>query len=367
MLTPWAWQQEILDSPMTNKVVMGERLVGKSTLTYFAAQRALLEGKKVLWVVPSYHMMQDAYRVFLNHIANTPHPLPRFDAFAERRRIYYPSGGEVVLASAVQPDLLRGRVAECIIMDNADIFSREAWVALSQQKTDYLVVMQAANYAAIAFQVYLEGLHNADSQSWYISAERVVAHFPFAEAPSPWVFTNAPNCVTHESPRRSDEKVVMGVDFGDRHDRGAVVVMGTMSHYVYRAVRLGRGLSWQRQKEALKGLARKWQAHLILVTSVNGTMIETLQAEGFPINPYSITAQTKTQLLSSLQVAISEGKLSLPNDAELVRELVNYRGGVSAEGEWKSAAEAGNDNLIKALALALHASRYPKVRVVYYA
>lgn len=83
------------------------------------------------------------------------------------------------------------------------------------------------------------------------------------------------------------------------------------------------------------------------------------------MRPFNTTADSKAMLIDKLALAIEEKNITLPNDPVLIHELQAFEMERLPSGAYRySAPNGGHDDMVMALALALHAAGSVRVATV---
>jgi hypothetical protein len=91
---------------------------------------------------------------------------------------------------------------------------------------------------------------------------------------------------------------------------------------------------------------------------------ELLWRAGLTVNPVTITATSKAEIIDRLSIALDKGELTIPRDETLIGELWDFQAIERASGvDRLEAPEGKHDDLVIGLALAVHAMRHAPVGV----
>ena len=165
----------------------------------------------------------------------------------------------------------------------------------------------------------------------------------------------------------ADAFTVAGVDWARYSDYTAVVVLdaGALPLNVVAIDRF-QGLPWSAQIERVADLFEAHRASIVMTdqTSIGDPLLEQLRqrlAERGRIAPdvrgLTFTAQSKRTLVDNLAIRLAHGRLRIPNDEALVRELQYFEFETTASGGLRMNARSGyHDDLVIALALAAWAA-----------
>lgn len=171
------------------------------------------------------------------------------------------------------------------------------------------------------------------------------------------VFRGVSEVSTAEYREPYEGQFVMGVDWGKSNDFTVISVIdvGTMTQVdMDRYNQIG----WSLQRGRLVAMYERWKPYRIVAeeNSFGGPNIELLQNEGFPIEAFTTTPQSKGPLIEGLALAIERGELTLLNDRVQVAELQAYEMERLPSGRFRyNAPDGGHDDTVIALALAYHA------------
>ena len=131
------WQLEVVKDPSRFKVLFVGRRGGKTTLGITICFASALKGGRYWWVAPSYPIAEIGWDMLKELARNFP---PSMIEIREAdRKAVFPGGGEFWIKSAVDPDSLRGRGLDGIVIDECAQVKEEAWTqALRPSITDRL-------------------------------------------------------------------------------------------------------------------------------------------------------------------------------------------------------------------------------------
>ena len=114
-------------------------------------------------------------------------------------------------------------------------------------------------------------------------------------------------------------------------------------------------IDYRLQVSRLKALAERYQPDAIIAeaNSMGGPLVETLQWEDLPVQPFTTTNATKAAIIDGLALAFERGELTILNDATLINELQAYESERLPSGLIRySAPEGMHDDCVMSLALA---------------
>jgi hypothetical protein len=114
-------------------------------------------------------------------------------------------------------------------------------------------------------------------------------------------------------------------------------------------------LDWPIQKERIVAFARKWRGRVILdATGIGDPIYDDLKRVLLDIEPFKLTASSKTELIQRLIVAIEQRQVLWPAAWDvLTAEMKRYEYSIAPTGGISYGAPAGyHDDCVIALALA---------------
>jgi phage terminase large subunit-like protein len=150
-------------------------------------------------------------------------------------------------------------------------------------------------------------------------------------------------CVTLSGPQDPipGQKYVIGVDLSMVKDRTAVSVMHAErstdpdGHDVVQRFVLDRLEVWKPSKanpidfgavEAwIVHAAQQYRAHVYADPYQAAAMVQRIKAQGVPIDVVNFTPQSNNRMAVALHTTIRDHRLAIPDDEELIDELVNMR------------------------------------------
>jgi phage FluMu gp28-like protein len=373
-----AGQQPIADNPARFRVLACGRRWGKTRLGAALCIKVALEGGRAWWVAPSYKMAQVGWRL-INRLAQQI-------TGAEVRRgemlVTMPSGGEVQVRSADNPDSLRGEGLDFVVMDECAFMQEEAWLeairpALSDRlgRAVFISTPKGRNWFWRAFQAGQSS--NGEWASWQIPTvdnphidaaeveaarlglpERVFRQEYLAEFidDAGGVFRGvmeAATAVALEHGNRGGQ-YVYGVDWGQQHDFTAVAIMDATTKRLVYLDRFNQ-IDYNVQRGRLLALAERFPPSLIIAesNSIGLPNIDALQRDGLPIQPFQTTNATKTTAIDALTLAFERHDIQILNDPVLIGELQAYEQERLPSGLRRFSAPPGmHDDTVIALALA---------------
>jgi hypothetical protein len=193
-------------------------------------------------------------------------------------------------------------------------------------------------------------------------------------------------------------RYVAGVDFGRRRDWTVATVVavvggrwsvvgegdntaerGTVSESpspttdhrppttILRLVHLARwrGIGWGLQTELVRETLMAWRVRRVATdrTGIGDALSDALEESltaarsGCEVDPLVFTSSTKAMLIDGLTLEMARRRLRFPAHSELLSELRRFEVvGVTAGGRERTGASSGHDDIVCAIALAVHAA-----------
>jgi len=383
---PHAGQRQVIQEAQRFNVLACGRRFGKTTFGIDRVIGPALEGYPTAWFAPTYKMMAEVWRVARQVLQPVTAVIN-----SQEKRLELITGGVVEMWSLDSPDAARGRKYRRAVIDEAAMIRslQEAWQAVIRPTlTDYegdgwfLSTPKGANFFR---QMYFWGQDPgfSDWQSWRMptttnpfikvseveSARRELPERTFAQEylaefleDAGGVFRRVETCATlpglaTPDPRRPRQTVI-GVDWAKTYDFTVLVVIDVRSGDVVDLDRFNQ-IDWAVQRSRLRALWEKWRSTTILAerNSIGDPNIEALQREGLPIQGFTTTNATKTEIIEGLALAIETEQIHFPKIPELIGELQSYEMERLPSGLIRYGAPDGtHDDIVMALALARYAA-----------
>jgi hypothetical protein len=156
----------------------------------------------------------------------------------------------------------------------------------------------------------------------------------------------------------------MGVDWGRVDDYTCLSVIDLTTREQVALDRFNQ-IDWALQRGRLKALAERFRPQVILAeaNSIGEPNIETLRAEGLPIQPFTTTAYSKKEIIDGLALAFEQDAISILSDPIQTGELLSFEQYKLPSGMLRySAPRGGHDDTVLALALAWEAAGRPSAQ-----
>ncbi len=357
---------------------MGRRW-GKTVLGADLAVDPILDGLPVAWFAPSYKMMVEVWRDMEEVLA----PITK-RVSVQDRRIDTITGGVFEMWTLDSPDAGRGRKYARAIIDEAAMVRNlmGAWMAsirptLTDLKGDAWFLSTPKGRNAF-WQMYQLGIdtHEPDWASWqmptvtnpYIdpteveAARRMLPERIFAQEyladfieDSGGVFRKVMEAATAQPNRdHMGNMFIMGADFGKHHDFTVLTMMDADLKQMVEVDRFNQ-IDYSVQVGRLRAMYDRWKPIAIIAerNSIGDPIIERLQLDGLPVQPFTTTNASKAQVIDGLALAFERSEISILDDPILLGELMAYEMERLPSGMLRySAPEGQHDDFVISLALA---------------
>lgn len=333
-------------------------------------------------MAPNYSQATAAWRELKALAAQIPGKVIR----EEDRRIALPGGGEITVKSAEAPTALRGDGLDLLVVDEAafiagDLFYSELRPTLSDRKGRALIISTPNGYDWFhdAYQRGQEG--RDDWQSWRFPtvdnplidpAEVAAAREMMPERA--WrqeylaefvdsagaVFRDVRAAATSapQVQAQAGHGYVIGVDWAGPGRDGDYTVFAVVDSTERALVYLERfqGVEYATQRVRLASLWERFRRPPVIAeaNSMGQPVIEQLGREGLPVQPFTTTNASKTQVIDALALAFEQRALRILDDPVLISELLAFTAEKLPSGLVRYAARSGHDDTVMALALAWH-------------
>lgn len=365
-------------NPARFKVLDCGRRWGKTRLGVMECMGIAAIGGRAWWVAPSYKMSEVGWRP-LRRLAGQ---IPNAEIRKVDRQVLLPTGGEVSVRSADNPDSLRGEGLDFVVLDECAFMQEMAWnealrpaLADRQGSALFISTPKGRNWFWRMWQLGQAGgdewhswtftsydnPHIQDSEIDAAKAllpDRVFRQEFMAEFidDAGGVFRGVMNAATatEQSGRITGHDYVIGVDWGKHNDFTVLAVVDMQTNELCYLDRFNQ-IDYAVQTSRLKALASRFQPVTIIAESnaMGEPIIEQLQRDGLPVQAFKTTNATKTAVIDALAMAFEQGAIRILNDPVLVGELQAYEMERLPSGMLRySAPEGMHDDTVIALALA---------------
>jgi len=170
------------------------------------------------------------------------------------------------------------------------------------------------------------------------------------------VFRNVDACLTPDTGGCDARQVVIGCDIAKHTDWTVLVAMDAASGRCFAMERFNQ-LDWPIQKERIVTFARRWRGRVILdATGIGDPIYDDLKRVLPDIEPFKLTAGSKTELVQRLIVALEQRQVSWPAPWQvLTAEMKRFEYVIAPAGGISYGAPSGyHDDCVMSLALANH-------------
>lgn len=297
--------------------------------------------------------------------------------------IEYPSGGEVRVRSADNPDSLRGEGLNLVVLDECAFMKQETWAeairpALSDRQGKALFISTPKGRGWF-WNLYQNGVrHEPDWESWQLptsanpfidkgeieAAKRDLPEIIFRQEylaefvdDQGGVFRRVQEAavLSPQEPEKG-KQYVAGVDVAASVDYTVVTVMDAESKEMVYMDRFNR-VDYPVLIDRLESVYHRY--HLTSMTvesnSIGRPVIDELVARGLNIQAFTTTSATKQAIIQNLQAAFENAQIKVLNDPVLIGELLSFEAKRNASGSFAYSAPSGmHDDCVMSLAIAWH-------------
>jgi phage terminase large subunit-like protein len=379
---PHKAQQRILDEAKRFNVEVCGRRFGKTQLDIYEAQQVVLTGFPVGVMFPTYKMLSEVWREFVNVFA----PLKR-DKSEQEHRLELVTGGVIEMWSADSADTTRGHKYKRFIFDEAaqipnlvDVWNAIVRPTLIDLRGDafFKSTPKGRNGLWQLFQLGQDD-KNQEWKSWQFSSyenpkipkdeidamkntlpeiifrQEVMAEFIESDG---GVFRRVQEAAILQ-PQEPDQKrqYVAGVDVASSVDYTVVTVLDAESHDMVYMDRFNR-VDYPVLIDRLAALHDKWRltSMTIEANSIGRPVIDHMVERGLVVRSFTTTSATKQAIIQNLQSAFEHGNIRILNEPVLVGELLSFESKRNASGTFSYSAPDGmHDDCVMSLAIALDA------------
>lgn len=167
---------------------------------------------------------------------------------------------------------------------------------------------------------------------------------------------------------QADHRYVLGYDPAKYSDRSGVAVLDITDEpwRVLHTLDIS-GRDYLTQAAQIETLCRQYHdAPVLLDATSHDQMLEHLLAKGVRAFGYRFTNESKRELIDGLVLTMERAGLRFPRYPALLDELKYYRYELTASGNVKLGADdAHHDDLVTALALAVHQAKIPQAGILF--
>lgn len=349
---PHQAQQEILNAEQRFNVVSCGRRFGKTRLALIRSLAPVLSGKPVAYFAPTYKMLKEFWReaveLYKPVIIETSTAEHRFSTV---------NGGSFSMWSLDSADTVRGRKYALALIDEAAMVAdlEDAWnKVIRPTLTDYeggadfystpkglnffhtlytrgldpsFPEWQSFHFPTLSNPFIKEAEVNAAQEELPVNVFRqeYLAEFIQGEGV---VFRNITANLydggdTAEQHR--GHNIVAGVDWGQVDDFTTISVVCEDCRRELELDRFNQ-IDWSFQRERLKVVFERWGiSHAqVELNSIGSPNFESLCDLGLPVSGFTMTAQSKPQVIQSLALALEKEETKWLDDPVATRELEAY-------------------------------------------
>lgn len=371
---------EVALSPARFRVLAcGRRRWGKTRLGSALCIQTATRGGRAWWVAPTYPVATVGWRL----VRRLAMQIPGAEIRQGDRLVVLPSGGEVQVRSADNPDSLRGEGLDFVVMDECAFMKEEAFSealrpALSDRKgrAMFISTPKGRNWFWRLWQRCMDD-HDHEWHGWQLPTgdnpyidpaeieaarlglpERIFAQEYLAEFldDAGGVFRRVMEAAT-ATPQDSavpGHQYIMGIDWARSRDFTVLAIVdATLNQLVYLdrfnqidyAVQRGRVLATYERFKPERVIAE--------MNAMGAPMVEQLMRDGLPVEGFTTTNATKAAIIDALALAFEQGALAILPDPTLINELQSYEMDRSPSGLMRYGAPSGmHDDTVMALAMA---------------
>jgi len=372
-------------------VLSAARRWRKTTLVMSILVDAALEGGTYLWCAPTFSQARIGFE-------ETQHAAGGTVKFNLSRMIAdFPTGGRIVFISLDNPDNARGWSANGIAIDEAGTVKEQAWIEVLRP-----MLVDSGGWAWIVgtpagrnwfWREHLAAKDSPDSIAWQIPTLGVKVDngrlirdphplenpdIPFEEIERLWhtmpekvfrqevlaefvedhgtVFRGIRAAATakpQDSPI-DGHQYIAGLDWGKSNDFTVMTIIDLTTNELVYLDRYNQ-IDYVFQLGRVKALYDRFRPDTIIAerNSMGEPLVEQLQREGLPIQPFITTNATKTAAIEALSLAFERGELKIIPDETLINELLAFEISRTSTGLVKYSAPAGvHDDTVLSTAIA---------------
>lgn len=378
---PHKGQLQIMSEMKRFNVICCGRRFGKTLLCTNLLLGPALAGYPVAWFAPSYKYLIEVWR----ETARLLKPVIS-EKNSTDKRMQLVTGGVIDFWSLEDPDAGRSRKYKRVVVDEAAKvrYLETAWTeSIRATLADYQgdaffpSTPKGLNYFHTLYS-YGADEANKEWKSWqmptasnpFIKPEEIeaarltlpeqvfkqefLAEFIAGEGA---VFRNIKACVSdavHAPADHAGHRIIAGVDWGKVNDFTVISIGCEQCKCEIFLDRFNK-IDWHFQRGRLQSAMEKYRVEFALVeeNSIGGPNLEELVRLDLPVKGFSMTAQSKPQLIQSLALSFEKEELKFTDDPVATRELEAYEAVRSAEtGRTSYNAPAGfHDDTVIARAL----------------
>ncbi len=370
-------------------LICAGRRWGKSRVCAYLVLRQLLIPNSLVWIVTPNYLLSE---IIVDYVREWLDLLLKNNKYSFNKKPFFkivlPNGSELVAKSSRAEAGMLGRSINLAIMDEAAKINQEIW-------TKYLKPTTHDRRAKTVFISTPDGLNWFYDKYNELLEKKCAFHFRSIDNPlfkkDQWqdamdtlplqtfqqeyeaafmstagsVFSGIEDIVGNYEFKdyKEGHTYIIGADFGKVND---FTVYTVLDFYTKEVVYIDRfkEMDYNLQKERLRDLTSKFGGAMVIMDShgVGDPIYDDLLREKINIQDYKITSQTaKKWLVEKLAIYIEQKLITIPNNEELKKELLQFQrkkteGGVLIH----SAPRNKHDDMVISLALAVWAVSSPE-------
>ena len=372
-------QKKIAGHPARFRVIAAGRRWGKSRLGSALCVATALNGGRAWWIAPSYPVANVGWRMIRTLVSS----IPGCHTGLADRVVVLPSGGEVRVRSADNPDSLRGEGLDLVILDECAFMKEAAWAealrpSLSDRKGKavFISTPKGRGWFYRLWQRCIDE-HDREWQGWQLptsdnpyidpaeieAARRSLPERVFQQEylamfldDAGGVFRGVLEAATAEPQDGAigGHTYTLGVDWARERDFTAIAAYDATLGAIVALDRFNQ-IDYQIQLGRLTALYERFRPSAVVAeaNSIGQPLIEQLQRQGLPVVPFTTTNASKQVMVDALGLAFENRALSIIPDPVLIAELQAYQGERLAGGLMRYGAPSGmHDDTVMAVMLA---------------
>lgn len=371
----------------------------KTTLAMTICVEEALQGKSIVWGAPVYDQVRTCWD-------ETLHAAPQVGRFSKSEMTVYfgGKGGRIIFRSLDNPDNVRGKTADGVVIDEVADVNPLAWYeVLRPMLIDTngwswgIGTPRGRNWFWQEFNAALDrsdtAAFNAPTLGVEIRDGKLVRkvhplenpNIPFAELENLYrtmpersfrqeilgefiddggsVFRRIREAATAtpQTGAQDGHLYILGADWGRTNDATVLTVIDATTREVCHVDRM-LDTDYRLQTSRLRALAERFNVAQIVAetNSMGGPLVEQLLGEGLPVMGFTTTNASKAMIIDGLALAFERDELRILNDAQMIAELQAYEAERLPGGMIRYGAPAGmHDDYVMSLALAWHGANVP--------
>lgn len=370
-------QREVMRHPARFKVMSAGRRWGKTRLGSIMCIDTAVRGGRAWWVAPSYKTANVGWRL-INRLAIQ---IPNVSISKSDRIVTLPTGGEIAVRSADNPDSLRGEGLDFLVVDECAFVKEGAWhealrPSLSDRRGKALLIStpKGRNWFWREFQMTQ---NHDDYMSWQLptsdnpfihkdeiaAAKRTLPQMIFDQEyqaqfldDSNGVFRYVLDAVVDvdEIPQEGATYII-GVDLAKSHDFSVFTVINTKTKTIVMVDRFNQ-IDLTVQLSRLAALSQRFNnAMCIIEENFNEMFVEQAYRRDIPTQPFRTTNPSKAAAVEAVIYAFENRDIKIPDNPVLVGELQAFEMSRTMSGMVRYAAPDGmHDDCVMSLVIGWH-------------